>query len=167
MRPGASSAANARAPVDAAVVARVGVERAIVQLDDHVESGAGEGADDLFAGEVQRRRLGIGGRIERGRPGQGRGRAPRDGRAVISAGRQPIELRIADQRCLLGRDDLRLEVALHPIAVDEGDAVVRTRTPSAGPAGRSRSYLPATPWKKLTRCAQRRSRAAAQGSALR
>src|SRR5579872_174085 len=38
--------------------------------------------------------------------------------------------------------------------------------PSGSPVGLSRSYFPPTPWKKFTRCAQRRRGAGAHGSAL-
>ena len=38
--------AHARAPVDAAGVPWIRVERSIVQLDDHAESGVGEPTDD-------------------------------------------------------------------------------------------------------------------------
>jgi hypothetical protein len=44
---------ESRAPVDAAVIPRIRIQRPIVQFDHDVEPGADERFDDLLAGEVE------------------------------------------------------------------------------------------------------------------
>ena len=111
------------APVDAAVVARVSIERAVVQLDDDVEAGRRERSHDVFARQVQRGCFRVRRRIERGRP-RDRGPTRPARRAVEAARRQPIELGIPDEHRLPFGDDLGFEVPVHPIAIDERDAIV-------------------------------------------
>src|SRR3954447_23007325 len=73
---------------------------------------------------MQRRRRGVGWSVEGGRR---RGRKTERGQcrlAVAPTGRQTIELGIADERGLARSDHPCLDVAAHPVRVDERHAIV-------------------------------------------
>ena len=117
--------AEAAPPVDAVVVARIGIERPIVQLDDYRQPGVRQGADDGFTREVKRRRRRVGWRVQDGRALRLQAQRSPDRITGPSAVCEPIELWIADERRLRGRDDAGSEIARHAVAVDERHAVVQ------------------------------------------
>ena len=125
MRPGRSIAAmrvrQSMPPLNFGVCS---VERQRVQLDDDVPAGVGEGGDDLFAGDVQRRCRRPGRRVERGRPAAVRVRAPS---RTAAASYSPLT-----SRSTFGKptstarsrvDQAGREIALHAIAIDEQHAI--------------------------------------------
>ena len=111
-------------PVDAAVELGIGdVERAIVELDDHVQAGGDEVVHDCLAGKVQRRRRRPGRRVQRRRTRWIEAQAGADPSRIVLAVHQRIDFRIADEHRGVARDDAAVEIAAHPIGIDEGDAV--------------------------------------------
>ena len=73
---------------------------------------------------MQRGRLRVGRRVEHRLAAVAQSQRGADRRGVEAAGRQLVELGIADEHRLLGGHDPGAEIAQHPVAIDERDVVV-------------------------------------------